>query len=380
MGADNGAGLLRVGPWLWDWRMSVCVLACNTSLQAIFETSDGRGQAVTDIKSRNSKYRQSSETNSERLVRSTFQPLTASKAQKQARLASGSRHWLASLLLHVMLLTVLVFSTIHEKTKKIPTSMTDVSLAIFFEQKIQQKSVPAGASEGPNENLEHYDKSSAIASSSNPSLANDASRSKLGKVAASVSSVSQPQAFVDEATEKSTELLMKGPNPLMSSKGPSLADKENVQMNADLLPANDGYKRFLKMIERRDVMSDPKHVNVSNFPIELKGSPEIVSVENKSNFTDKNKKTLCSVMTPTRQLQPVDEIKTNDLPKSDFNQAIRITSLLGHGRYAAPSTSVRVADLLNAQSQRSPVNYPSASVTVSDLLRQSSFNNQIACN
>ena len=159
-----------------------------------------------------------------------------------------------------------------------------------------------------------------------------------------------------------------------------MADKENVKMNADLLPANDGYKRFLKMIERRDVMSDPKHVNVSNFPIELKGSPEIVSVENKSNFTDKNKKTLCSVMTPTRQLQPVDEIKTNDLPKSDFNQAIRITSLLGHGRYAAPSTSVRVADLLNAQSQRSPVNYPSASVTVSDLLRQSSFNYQIACN
>ena len=153
-------------------------------------------------------------------------------------------------------------------------------------------------------------------------------------------------------------------------------------MDDVLLPTNDGYSTFLKMIERRDVMSDPKHGNVSNFPIELKGSPKIVSMENKSNSTEKNKKTLCPAITPTRQLQLLDETKTNELHESEFNQAIRITSLLGHGRYAAPSTSVRVADLLNGQSQRSPVNYPNASVTVSDLLRQSqsSLDSQIDCN
>ena len=313
-------------------------------------------------------------------MRSTFKPLTAAKAQKQARLASGSRHWLVSLLLHVMLLAVLAFSTTHEKTKKIPTSMTDISLEIFFKQEIQQKSVPAGASEGPYEKHEHYDKSIAIDSSNNPSLANDASRSKLGKVEASVSSVSQPQALVDKAGEKSTELLMKGPNPLTSSKSPSLADKENAKINADFLPANGGYNRFLKMIERRDVVSDPKHVDKSNFPIGLQDSPKIVSVENKTSSIYKNKKTLCSAGTPTRQLQLLDETKTNELPISDSNQAIRITSLLGHGRYAAPSTSVRVADLLNALSQRSPVNYPNASVTVSDLLLQSRLDSQIDCN
>lgn len=342
-------------------------------------TAGGRGQAVTETKSSNGKCRQSSGTNSERLMRSTFQPLTASKAQEQARLASGSRHWLVSLLLHVMLLPVLAFSTIHAKTKKIPTSMTNVSLVIFFEQEIQQKSVPAGASEDLYENHEHYDKSSAIDSSNNPSVANDASRSKLGKVEASVSPVSQPQAFVDKAGEKSTELLMKAPNPLKSGKSPSLADKENVKMNADFLPASDGYNRFLKMIERRDVVTELKHVDKSNFPIVLQGSPKIASVENKTNSNYQNKKTLCSTRTPTRQLQLLEEAKTNELPKSGFNQAIRITSLLGHGRYAAPSTSVTVADLLNAQSQRSPVNYPNASVTVSDLLRQSSFVYQIDC-
>ena len=356
------------------------MLACKMSVRTIFVTAYGRGQTLTDIKSRNGKHCHSSETNSERLVRSTFQPLSASKAQKQARLASGFQHWLASLLLHVILFAVCVFSTIHAKTKKIPTSLTDVSAVIFFEQEIQQKSVPADASKGSNEYPEHYDYSGAIASSNNPSLANDASRPKLGKVEASVLSVSQPQAFVNKASEKPTELLTEGPDPVTSGKSHSLADKEKVKTNADLLPANDGYDRFLKMIERRDVMSDPKHVNMNNFPIVLQGSSKIVSVENKSNSIGKNKKTLCSSSTPTRQLQPLDQTKTNELHKSDFNQAIRITSLLGHGRYAAPSSLVRVTDLLNARSQRSPANYPNASVTVSDLLRQSSFNYQIACN
>jgi len=134
------------------------------------------------------------------------------------------------------------------------------------------------------------------------------------------------------------------------------------------------------MIERGGVVSAPKHVDETIFLIGLQGSPKIVSVENKTKSFNKNKKTLCSARTPTRQLQLLDETKTNELPKSGSNQAIRISSLLGHGRYAAPSTSVRVADLLNAQSQRSPVNYPNTSVTVSDLLRQSSFNYQIACN
>lgn len=356
------------------------MLTCDTSVQQIFLTADGPGKAVADCKSRNGKCRQSSGTNSEILVRSTFQPLTAFKAQKQARLTSDSRHWLASLLLHVMLLALLAFSTIHAKAKKIPTFMTDVSLVIFFEQELQQKSVPAGVSEGPYENLEQYEKSSAIASSNNPSLPDDASRPQSWKVEASVSSVSQPQAFVDKAIEKSTELLVKGPNPLTSITSPSLVDKENVKMNADHLPANDGYNRFLKMIDRRDVVSDPVRAYKSNFPIGLQGSLDIVGVENKSNSTDKNKKTLCPARTPTRQLQQLDETKTNELPISDSNQAIRITSLLGHGRYAAPSTSVRVADLLNALSQRSPVNYPNASVTVSDLLLQSSLDSQIDCN
>ena len=53
VGADNGARLFRVGPWLWDWRMSVCVLVSDTSLQTMFATGDSRRQAVTDIKSRN---------------------------------------------------------------------------------------------------------------------------------------------------------------------------------------------------------------------------------------------------------------------------------------------------------------------------------------
>ena len=335
---------------------------------------------MTEIKSRNGKCCQSSRPNSERLVRSTFQPLTASIAQKQARLAGGSRHWLVSLLLHLMLLAVLVFLTTHAKTKKIPTSVTDVSLVIFFEQEIQQKSVPAGVSEDLHENHEHYYKSSAIYSSNNPSLANDASRSKLGKVEASVSSVSQLHAMVNKAGEKSTELLMKGANPLSSSKSPSLTDKENVKINTDFLTANDGYNRFLKMIERRNLESGPKHVAETNFLNGLQGSPKIVSVENKTKSININKNTLCSARNPTRQLQLLDETKTNELLKSGSNQAIRISSLLGHGRYAAPSTSVRVADLLNAQFQRSPVNYPNTTVTVSDLLRQSSFNSQIVCN
>ena len=152
-------------------------------------------------------------------------------------------------------------------------------------------------------------------------------------------------------------------------------------MSAELLPANDGYTRFLKMIERQDVASGHKQLmNKSNFSIGLQGSSEIFSLEKKSNSTNKSKTTLCPAGALTRQAQPTDEILSNELPKPESNQAIRISSLLGHGRYATPSTSVRVSDLLNAQSQRVPIQYLNASVTVSDLLRQNTLNYQIDCN
>ena len=114
-------------------------------------------------------------------------------------------------------------------------------------------------------------------------------------------------------------------------------------------------------------------------------SSKIASAQNKSNFTNKIntnriKKTQCSDIAPTAQAHPSDKTKSDQRLKWESNQTIRITSLVGYGRYATPSTTVRVSDLLTAQPRRLLARYPNASVTVSDLLRQTSFSSQIACN
>ena len=265
-----------------------------------------------------------------------------------------------------------------------PTPLMDVPFVIFVEQEIKQKSATTSASEGP-ENLADHDKFGAIAATKKSSLVNDTSGAKLEKISASIPLPVKPQAFAKKASEKSADRTMNGPKstPITS---PSLANKKYVKLNAKLLSARDDYTRFLQMIERREVATSPSQPNDNkNFAVVSQSSSKIASAQNKSNFinkinTNRIQKTQCSDIATTAQAHPSDKTKSNQRLKWGSNQIIRITSLVGHGRYATPSTSVRVSDLLTAQPRRMPARYPNASVTVSDLLRQNVFNSQIACN
>ena len=317
---------------------------------------------------------------SKQWLRSIFQPLRASMALEQIKLAGISKHWLVSISLHVVLLAALGFSTNLSRTEEMPTPLSYVPLIISAEHEAKQKSATTGASEG-SENFEHQSKFSAILTTNKLSLTNDTPRAKLGKIKPSVHLAVEPQVFAKRASEKSGELIMTGPQPSASITSPSSADKKNVQLNAELLPANDEYIKFLHMIERREVASGPtRPIERKNFSVVTQSSFKIAGAQNKSNFTDRTKKTQCSDIAPTAQAQPSDKTTSDQRPKWGSNQTIRITSLVGHGRYATPSTSVRVSDLLTVLPRRMPAQHPNTSVTVNDLLRQGSLNSQIACN
>ena len=299
---------------------------------------------------------------------------------KQNKLAGSSKHWLVSISLHVVLLAALGFSTNLSRNEEMPMPLRHVPLIIFVEHATKQKSVTTGTSESPEDSEHHY-KSNAIITTNKPSLANYTSIAKLGKIKPSVPLAVNSQAFAKKTSEKSGEMIMTEPKPSASITSPSLADKKNVQLNAELLPAKDEYTKFLQMIEGQEVDSGSTQlIDKNHFSIVTQRSSQIADAQNKSNFTSINKKTQCSDIAPTAQAQPSDKTSSNQRPKWGSNQTIKITSLVGHGRYATPSTSVRVSDLLTALPQRMPVQYPNTSVTVNDLLLQSGLGSQIACN
>ena len=74
-----------------------------------------------------------------------------------------------------------------------------------------------------------------------------------------------------------------------------------------------------------------------------------------------------------------DDNTTDHLDRQGPNQTIRISDLVGHGRYVQPSTSVRVSDLLNGIPQITPIRRLNESVTISELLRGPKPNYQISC-
>ena len=317
--------------------------------------------------------------NGKRMVRSIFKPLSDPLVQKQTKLAGSSKHWLVSISLHVVLLAALGFSTNLSKTEEMPTPLRHVSLIISAEHETKQKSATIAASDGPEESEHHYN-SSAIITTNKPLLANDTSRAKSGKIKPSVPLAVKSQAFAKKASEKSAELIMTGPKPLESITSPSSVNKKNVQLDAELLPVKDEYIKFLQMIERREVASGPiQYIDEKNFSIVSQSASKIAGTQNKPNFTNRIKKAQCSDIAPAAPAQPSDKTTSDQRPKWGSDQTIRITSLVGHGRYATPPTSVRVSDLLTALPQRMMAQYPNASVTVNDLLRQGRLNSEIFC-
>jgi hypothetical protein len=318
--------------------------------------------------------------NVNRMVESIFQPLKASMVLKQNKLAGSSKHWLVSISLHVVLLAALGFSTNLSRNEEMPMPLRHVPLIIFVEHATKQKSVTTGASESPEDSEHHY-KSNAIITTNKPSLANYTSIAKLGKIKPSVPLAVNSQAFAKKTSEKSAEVIITGPKPSTSITSSSPANKKNVQLNAELLPARDDYIKFLQMIERLEMASGPtQYVDKKNFSNVTQSSSKIDGAQNRSNFTYRSKKTQCSDKAPTAQTQPSDKTTSDQRPEWGSDQTIRITSLVGHGRYATPSTSVRVSDLLTALPQRMPTQYPNASLTVNDLLRQSGLSSKVSCN
>ena len=127
----------------------------------------------------------------------------------------------------------------------------------------------------------------------------------------------------------------------------------------------------MKRIERREAKNDPKPLFVkSGFSSKLGKSLQGYSIKNNSISNTSGPATSCSDRALERRALLLDKISQGQYYELGANQTIRISDLVGHGRYVQPSMSVRVSELLSVGAQLKQIRHPNVEVTVSDLLQQ----------
>lgn len=278
-----------------------------------------------------------------------------------------------------MLISVLVFLTTHSKNQEIPTRISEADYVIFIEKESQKKNPTAGAAEGL-EDRGHHNQADGVVASNQPTVGDEADQSNPRKIEDSVPPNAQLQKFTTKESKEFIKLAVEEPNLSSPVLDPLPASKKNIELNTERLLANDSYTEFLTRIERQTAKFDPKPLTgKSGFLGILGGLLQDNGRENNSAPNTKGPATSCSVKALQRQAPLLDKIPPGHYDKPGSNQAIRISDLVGHGRYVQPSMSVRVSDLLRVGSQLTQIRRPNVSVTVSDLLRQHGSGFQSFC-
>ncbi len=302
-------------------------------------------------------------------MKSIFKPTVVAKSQTRIKSPSSVPHWLLSLSFHITVISVLVLLTPHSKNQKIPPRIVEVAY-VFTEQESQKKN-PSATATHEREDQEKNETGNQIVSTNQTKVGDESNQSKLMKTGESDPPNAQSQELTPQESKEFTELSAKEQNLSRLGLDPLRTAKKNVEPHAERSPINDDYTEFLTRIEGRKPEDDSKPVAVksgfSSMPREfLKGK----SRKNNSIPNTKGSATSCSVKASDRQALLSDKNSPLQYNESGSNEAIRISDLLGHGRYVQPSTSVRVSDLLSVRSQFKQIRSPNASVTVNDLLRQ----------
>lgn len=313
-------------------------------------------------------------------MKSISKPTFVAMSQTRIKSPSSVQHWLLSLSLHIMLFFVVVFLTSHFKNQEIPTRIVETAFVVFTEQDNLKKKLSANTTQG-REGIEKYDKANErIVPTNQPDVGDVANQVKPGKIKDN----SPPNAQSQKVTTKESKKFMgpstKEPNLSPAVSDPLQAAKKDDEPNAERVLVNEDYTEFLIRIERKKVKFDPKSLAVqSGFSSELQELPQVNSRKNSSIPNIKSSATSCSGKASQRQAPLLDKAFRSHYHQPDSRQAVRISDLVGHGRYAQPSMSVRVSDLLNVGSQLKQIGRSSESVTVSDLLQQHGSGFQSFC-
>ena len=312
-------------------------------------------------------------------MQSIYQLTSVPMPKKQTKTIRSFEHWLASLSLHIILLLFLGFSTIQTKTQEIPTRMKEAAYFVLLEQDSQKKSSSIGYTVG-HEAPDQLDTVKEIASTDELLADQRAYQAKQRKNEASVSLNAEAKRYTNQASEEFQKQGEKKPKLLQPILDPLAVDKKSVQPNGESSTVNEDYTKFLRSIERRDVeIGSKQFIDNSSFSDKGNVSSQIAGKNSNPPPASNSAARLCGVRALKRQAQSLGETNSNQQHTRGSNRTVRITDLLGHGRYVTPSASVRVSELLNVGSQSMLARHPNVTVTVSDLLNQNTSGYQFVC-
>jgi len=279
-------------------------------------------------------------------------------------------YWLVSLSIHCVLLFALFMSTTLNKEPKIPLQVMGDTYLVLFDHEDGKKTQQANA----KRLQEHNNDSDAIRKNvpkteigSNDDLHQPEQKQSVD----SGSLIAENQISIKPPDQKSTEQSAKIADVTLPTRSNLLSNKQYVVPNSHPLRAENAYQEVTTGIKKRVANTDPrKFVETMSASKQLQ---KLLPAAGKKNYAKANSERpakFCSV-------KPLDgEVRSPDVNALDHKNSmkldakIRISDLLGHGKYRVQSSSVRVSDLLNATSPFGSAGHSNGSVTVDVLLRQ----------
>ena len=279
-------------------------------------------------------------------------------------------YWLVSLSIHCVLLFALFTSTTLNKEPKIPLQVMGDTYLVLFDHENGKKTQQANAKRVQK----HNNDSDAIRKNvpkTEIGSNDDLYQSEQKQSVDSGSLIAENQISIKPPDQKSTEQSAKIADVTLPTRPNLLFNKQYVVPNSHPLRAENAYQEVSTGIKKRVANTDPrKFVETMSASKQLQ---KLLPVAGKKNYAKANSERpakFCSVKPLDGEVRSPDVNALDHKNSTKLDAKIRISDLLGHGKYRVQSSSVRVSDLLNATSPFGSAGHSNGSVTVDVLLRQ----------
>ena len=279
-------------------------------------------------------------------------------------------YWLVSLSIHCVLLFALFTSTTLNKEPKIPLQVMGDTYLVLFDHENGKKTQQANAKrlQEPNNDSDAIRKNVPKTEiGSNDDLHQPEQKQSVD----SGSLIAENQISIKPPDQKSTEQAAKIADVTLPTRPNLLSNKQYVVPNSHPLRAENAYQEVSTEIKKRVANTDPrKFVETMSASKQLQ---KLLPVAGKKNYAKANSESpakFCSVKPLDGEVRSPDVNLLDNKNSMKLDAKIRISDLLGHGKYRVQSSSVRVSDLLNATSPFGSAGHSNGSVTVDVLLRQ----------
>jgi hypothetical protein len=300
-------------------------------------------------------------------------------AKKQTKHDVKYCYWLVSLSIHCVLLFALFTSTTLNKEPKIPLQVMGDTYLILIEHENGKKTEQANV-----KRLQEHNNDPDTIRKNVPKTEigsnDDLYQSEQKQSVDSGSLIAEKQTTIKPPDQKSTEQSAKIADITLPTRSNLFSNKQYVVPNSHPLRAKNDYQKVLTGTKNRVAKTGPrKFAEIMSASQQLQ---KLLPVAGKKNYAKANSESpakFCSVKPLDGEVRSPDVNLLDNKNSMKLDAKIRISDLLGHGKYRVQSSSVRVSDLLNATHPFGSAGHSNRSVTVDVLLRQIKPGDQNDC-